>query len=373
MRPVRHGLVDEVEDRVQAAAAIVRTLSQVFGTVRAFLSGQIDFREAGRRILVSLGEGILSAVSYPYGVLKGALSWLRRLLPFSNAAEGPLSNLIGSGAALLRTLAQGMLSVATLPAQAMSFVLQRMLGGARWIWGGLRSIGSQVISTMSGALSSGAQNLAASAYQSGRAMMTTIATGIRSAMSVPYDAAKSVLLRLRRLLPFSDAKEGPLSTLTRSGAAMLEAFSSGITGASKLPARAFEQAFAFARHAGRSAMLPTALAGTLALTPSLAGALPNVAAPVPVQRVTYSRDDERAQQRSQLLAATRGSVVPGSRGDAGSLNDARLLLEAILSKLDEVADRPVDVTVTTNLDGRKIAQSVYKDMRDRKVRNYGSA
>ncbi len=115
---------------------IVRTLSQVFGTVRAFLSGQIDFREAGRRILVSLGEGILSAVSYPYGVLKGALSWLRRLLPFSNAAEGPLSNLTGSGAALLRTLAQGMLSVATLPAQAMSFVLQRMLGAARWVYEG---------------------------------------------------------------------------------------------------------------------------------------------------------------------------------------------------------------------------------------------
>ena len=63
-------------------------------------------------------------------------------------------------------------------------------------------------------------------------------------MSVPYEAAKSVFSRLRRLLPFSDAKEGPLSTLARSGAAMLEAFSSGITRASKLPSQALKQAFA---------------------------------------------------------------------------------------------------------------------------------
>jgi len=343
-------------------------MSNIFGAVRALFSGQISFREAGRQILVSLAQGIWSAVGYPYEVLKSALGWLRRLLPFSNAAEGPLSTLTASGAALLRTLAQGMLSTAMLPARVLASALQQMMGGVRWIWGGLRSIGSQVISIMSGALSSGAQNLAVSAYQSGRAMMTTIATGIRSAMSVPYDAAKSVLLRLRRLLPFSDAKEGPLSTLTRSGAAMLEAFSAGIGRASGLPAQALRQALLVAK----STALPAAVAGTLALTPSIAEAAPRMVAPVAtVQRVAYQRDDARVQRQTQLLATTRGPVA--SNPAAGAPDDLRPLFDAILAKLDEVADRPVDVTVTTNLDGRKIAQSVYRDMRDRKVRNYGSA
>ena len=458
---------------------LVSTLSRVFGTVRAFLSGQLNFAEAGKRILITLGQGIWSAATYPFNMLKRALGWLRRLLPFSDAPEGPLSRLTASGAAILRTIAQGMLSLVTLPARILSYVFGRMLDGVRWIWDGLKSIGSQVVSTLSGALSTGAQiassawngiagivssgwnavasigssaysfvsapfrwvagvagsawsqvtgfassawsgirsmassaigwlrapfsslvgfassawstirgaassafssimsgarSLISSAFQSGRSMMTTIASGIRSAVSVPYEAAKSVLSRLRRLLPFSDAKEGPLSTLTRSGAAMLEAFSSGITGASRLPARAFEQAFGFARQMGRSAIVPTALAGTLALTPNIAGAMPQITAPAAAEQRAVEVTS-RASERSQLLAVTRGALGSEARTGAPALGseDARPLLEAIIAKLDRVAERPIEVSVTTTIDGRKIAQAVYKDMRERKVRNYETA
>lgn len=458
---------------------LVSTLSRVFGTVRAFLSGQLSFAEAGKRILITLAQGIWSAATYPSNMLKRALGWLRRLLPFSNASEGPLSSLTASGAAILRTLAQGMLSVIGLPAQVLSYVFGRMLGGVRRIWDGVKSIGSQVISTLSGALSTGmqiagsawngitgivrsgwnavasigssaysfvsapfrwvagaagsawsritgfassawsgirsmaasaigwlrlpfsslvgfassawstirgaassafssiltgARSLVASAFASGRSMMTTIASGIRSAMSVPYEAAKSVLSRLRRLLPFSDAKEGPLSTLTRSGAAMLEAFSSGIIGASKLPARAFQQAFGFARQMGRSAIVPTALAGTLVLTPNIAGAMPHVTAPVVAEKKVVDVAS-RAPERSRLLAVTRGALGSEARTGTSPLGteDARPLLEAIIARLDGIAQRPIEVSVTTTLDGRKIAQAVYKDMRERKVRNYESA
>lgn len=453
---------------------IVGTITRVFGTIRSLISGQIDFTEAGKRILVTLGRGIWSAVTYPFEILKRALGWLRRLLPFSDASEGPLSSLTASGAAILRTIGQGMLSVVTLPAQILNYIFQRMLDGVRWVWDGLKSIGSQVVSTLSGALStgvqiassawngitgivssgwnavasigssayslasapfrwvagvagsawsrvtgfassawsgirsmatsaigwlrspfaslvsfassawstvrgaassafssilSGARSLVASAFQSGRSMMTTIASGIRSAMSVPYEAAKSVLSRLRRLLPFSDAKEGPLSTLTRSGAALLEAFSSGIAGASKLPSQALREALGFAR----SAALPTAVAGTFALTPSIAGVVPQLATPaVAAQRVVDTAGTTRASERSRLLAVTRGALGPESGTGTPALGseDARPLLEAIIAKLDGIAERPIEVSVTTKLDGRQIAQAVYKDMRERKVKNY---
>lgn len=455
---------------------IVSTLSRVFGTVRAFLSGQLSFAEAGKKILITLAQGIWSAVTYPYEMLKRALDWLRRLLPFSDAPEGPLSSLTASGAAVLRTLAQGMLSVIGLPAQVLSYIFQRMLDGVRWIWDGLKSIGSQVVSTLSGALSTGAQiassawngitgivssgwnavasigssaysfvsapfrwvagvagsawsqvtgfassawsgirsmatsaigwlrapfaslvgfassawstvrgaassafssmlsglrGLVTGAFAGGRSMMTTIASGIRSAVSAPYETLRSALSRLRKLLPFSDAKEGPLSTLTRSGAAMLEAFSSGIARASRLPSDALHQALGFAK----SAVLPTAVAGTLALTPSIAGRVPEPVVPmIATQRAAVSDRNSRQTDQTRLLSVTRGALGSSqARDTSGQSPDLRPILEAILSKLDGVAERPIDVTVTTNLDGRKIAQAVYKDMRERKVRNYESA
>ena len=50
--------------------------------------------------------------------------------------------------------------------------------------------------------------------------------------------------------------------------------------------------------------------------------------------------------------------------------EKRELLESLLSRLDGLADRPVELSVTTNIDGRKVAEAVYKDLRERKIRNY---
>ncbi|MHB9037086.1 MAG: phage tail tape measure protein [Armatimonadota bacterium] len=246
------------------------------------------------------------------------------------------------------------------------------IGALRSLFGGLVGFASSAWLSVRSAASSaflsivaGLRSLVTSAFQSGQSIMTAIASGIRSAVSAPYEAAKSALARIRRLLPHSDALEGPLSTLTRSGSAMLEAFSSGIARASKLPAQALAQAFGTAK----SVALPTAVAGTLALTPYIAGAVPKPVLPmISAQRIESSAADTR---QSRLLSATRGSLGVRTT-DAGSQN-LQPIFQAILAKLDALADRPIDVSVTTNLDGRKIAQAVYKDMRERKVRNYEPA
>ena len=47
-----------------------------------------------------------------------------------------------------------------------------------------------------------------------------------------------------------------------------------------------------------------------------------------------------------------------------------MLLENVLAQLTAVAERPVDLTVTTQIDGRVVAEAVYKDMREQKIRNY---
>ena len=156
---------------------------------------------------------------------------------------------------------------------------------------------------------------------------------------------------------------------------MLEAFSSGISRAAGLPARALDHALGFASQLGKSAIAPAALAGTLALTPTLAGAVPEIAGSrVVVQRAASVNTASAPSERSGLLAATRGALATETTtGPSRTSENLRPLLEAILAKLDGLAERPIDVSVTTNLDGRRIAQAVYKDMRERKVKNYEPA
>ncbi len=48
----------------------------------------------------------------------------------------------------------------------------------------------------------------------------------------------------------------------------------------------------------------------------------------------------------------------------------RMLMENVLARLEAVAERPIDLAVTTEIDGRMVAEAVYKDMREQKIRNY---
>ena len=77
--------------------------------------------------------------------------------------------------------------------------------------------------------------------ESGRKIIETFTSGIMSAISAPAKAVKDGLQKVRNLLPFSDAKEGPLSTLTLSGQRMLETVSTGIDLSSELPAERVQE------------------------------------------------------------------------------------------------------------------------------------
>jgi len=62
----------------------------------------------------------------------------------------------------------------------------------------------------------------------GEMVLETFAAGIRAAAEFPLKALKWVLGKLRKLLPGSDAEEGPLSDLTASGQGMMETYAEGI-------------------------------------------------------------------------------------------------------------------------------------------------
>ncbi|WP_291325240.1 phage tail tape measure protein [Desulfovibrio sp. UCD-KL4C] len=62
----------------------------------------------------------------------------------------------------------------------------------------------------------------------GRKLWSTFTDGLKSMISAPVEMVKSGLQSIRNMLPFSDAKEGPLSTLTLSGQRMMETLAGGV-------------------------------------------------------------------------------------------------------------------------------------------------
>ena len=78
-------------------------------------------------------------------------------------------------------------------------------------------------------------------FTSGQRIVSTFANGIKSAFSGAVEAVKSGLQKIRNMLPFSDAKEGPLSTLTLSGQRTMTTYAQGLTQAQNAPAEAMEK------------------------------------------------------------------------------------------------------------------------------------
>lgn len=153
--------------------------------------------------------------------------------------------------------------------------------------------------------------------ESGRKLMSTFMDGIRSLISAPVNLVKEGLAAVRNLLPFSDAKEGPLSSLTLSGSRLMTTLGAGIRAAA--PAL---------KGTAAQALSGVALAATMAVTPALAEQ-PENAAPQAVQAAEPADKSAAASSRaSGALSINRLEVVlPGVRDAEGFVAELRRLVE----------------------------------------------
>jgi TP901 family phage tail tape measure protein len=173
--------------------------------------------------------------------------------------------------------------------------------------------------------------------QSGAALIEAFVGGIKSVINKPYETVKEGLVKLRQLLPFSDAREGPLSRLTRSGQAVLETFAGGIKKRLGLPGKALAGALS-----GMSLGMPlTAQPAFAGLPRGIAASLPGAgdftAAEMPTPTVAGR---ERRLERFNLREVLRESrfareketirdtksrpvvvVVNGGQGEGGNVED----------------------------------------------------
>lgn len=66
------------------------------------------------------------------------------------------------------------------------------------------------------------------AFGAGKALMVALADGVKSGITNAVEAVKTAAGKVMEYFPFSDAKRGPLSNITASGAALMETFGKGM-------------------------------------------------------------------------------------------------------------------------------------------------
>jgi hypothetical protein len=458
--------------------------------VRSFFSGDMTFFEAGKKMLVTLGEGIWSAVTYPFRMLKNALGKLRSLLPFSDAKEGPLSTLTASGQALLKTLADGMLSTLALPAKVFSFAARGVLSALSGVWNGLKSAGQTAMSLLAapfrtagnlwGSLVDGAGAMISKAGGMIKGALSNLipelslpdswsgvwnklsagATAVKQTFTSTFSGLKNIIgsgisaVAEKGTALWSQVKAGVggvIQSVKQKASGMLSGAWSGIKSLfSSSPAPEAKAAprlqtvsakpSVVQQSAGRFALIPsldkklipTVFSAVLMLSPVMASAMPvvnsgpagaaDVTPKIPVSKPYQFPDaiaapsvppvtiagqiapsmgmipalsipaDVRASvdatgtgmlqevntaplmqpepHSPEKLAAARTSALVSSPAGQQEGPNMTSLLEALLNKLDALSERPVEVSVATHIDGRQVAEAVYKDLRERKIRNY---
>lgn len=464
---------------------LVETMRNIFATLQSFLAGDLTFFESGKKLLITLGQGIWSSVTFPFTMLKNALGKLRNLLPFSDAKEGPLSNLTASGSALLGALAEGMKGALSLPAQIFKSAGNAILGALSSTWDTIKNGGQSLIGLVSAPFSSvgniwtGFSENAKSAFSGVTSFLSNIGSNLLPELSIPQSwssvwnglSAGAAGFKTKIATAFSGIKDivsGSFTTLSSQGSQLWSNVKTGVGGAlqsvkgkaSGLLGGAWNKVNSFfsgdktpeaqsaaqlpklntpvkssagitntARPLSNSStpkpLVPQLLTASMLLNPVMGNmpVLPSVnTPPIPLQRESavaqprlpgtilpaqavpglvssptvnlpmnnptlgtgssISRNNPSPQNafttqanstvpinKPSIVQIASASPVPG--GDLNSSGN-RDLLTAILSRLEALADRPINLTITTQIDGRQVAEAVYKNMHEKKIRNYGT-
>ena len=209
---VRAGLQAMKDFFFNIGGAIVSTVSNVFNRVRGAVRSRM---EAVRNVMGNVMGAAVGTVKQKLDNMKNAYEQNGGgIRGIAAAAVEVVKGYYTAGFDFLNTLTGGKLN-------------------------GIKELWSQGLAKVRGVVD-GAVGLF---KQSGVKIMETFTEGIRSAVNKPVEAVKGALSRIRQMLPFSDAKEGPLSQLTLSGRRVFETIHTGMSQTASLPADTARDAF----------------------------------------------------------------------------------------------------------------------------------
>ena len=231
------GKLSEIREKFSTAMSnIVQGISQKFTDARTAFSNGLNniknavsgavtwFFESGKRIVSTFANGIKTAYEEHGGGISGvAAAAMEAVKGWYTAGYTFIDNLTGGKLSEIRE------KFSTAMSNIVQGISQKFTDARTAFSNGLNNIKNAV----SGAVTW--------FFESGKRIVSTFANGIKSAFSSAVEAVKGGLQKIRNLLPFSDAKEGPLSTLTLSGQRTMTTYAHGLTLAGDAPAEAMNK------------------------------------------------------------------------------------------------------------------------------------
>lgn len=173
-------------------------------------------------------QAIITGATALPGLISSTWTWTAALL--ANPVVWVTLGIMALLAAIL-ILADNWDAVSQWISSAWNSACAGVQGGIDWIIGGFQSMLNWFAS------------LPSMFYESGKKIISTFVDGVKSMASAPFNAVKSIFGKVRELLPFSDAHEGPFSKLTLSGQRVITTLTKGIYEEENEPAKAVEKSF----------------------------------------------------------------------------------------------------------------------------------
>lgn len=165
---------------------IKTVVSVAWAGISAFIGTYLEFI---KNLIVNGFQFVLSAVQSVWQMISGVIK----------VAWSLISGIIGIGLSILTGDWQGAWD-------AMLDMLSGVWDGITTFFGGLKDL----------------------FFESGKMIINTLVDGIKAVAMAPVEAVKGVFDKVRNLLPFSDAKEGPFSMLTANGEKIVTTIGDGI-------------------------------------------------------------------------------------------------------------------------------------------------
>ena len=216
-----------------AVTAVKNVTLRIAGMAKtAVISGVTALKNMALGLVSMARQAVVTAVTAMPGLIASVWSFTAALL--ANPITWVVIGIVALIAALI-LLWQNWDSVTAFLQNAWDTACSKITAGLEWLKQGFQSIMDWIGEKI------------AWFGEAGRRLVTTFVDGIKSVAMAPINAVKGIFGKISNLFPHSDAKEGPLSTLTLSGKKTITTFAEGVTLAEDAPANAITKGLEGAR------------------------------------------------------------------------------------------------------------------------------
>jgi len=212
---------------------ILPVWQQIFAGIAQFVMAIVNFIREHWTAIVMITQTIWAGLQ---PLISGVLNIIKSLIGGAMQAIGAIFqgtwNMIKGVVQVAMGLVQSIIGTALALIQGdWNLAWQNMISGLTTVWEGIKSFFT------------GLKQLF---FDSGKAIITTLAEGVKAAAGAVVDSVKGVFDQVREFLPFSDAHRGPLSELTYNGSKIMTTIGEGVTGQSSAFARTVSDALSTA-------------------------------------------------------------------------------------------------------------------------------